>query len=98
VYQLICSGKYDKEKAHFSANLMDIIEQLLQKNPSKRIGNAKGGVADICKHKWFGAFDWKGLLRGTLAPVFVPHYDATNPIQPKIEDDMDQPMVRMLTG
>lgn len=93
VYQLICSGKYNKDKPHFSAHLIDIIEQLLQKNPSKRIGNAKGGVADICKHKWFGAFDWKALLRGTLPPVFTPKFDARNPANPKVEEEAEHQMV-----
>ena len=71
-----------------------MIQQLLQKNPSKRLGNAKGGVTDICKHKWFGAFDWKGLLRGTIAAPYVPSVDMLNPKAPSIDADPELEMVR----
>jgi hypothetical protein len=56
----------------FSKPLEDIISKFLVTNPSKRLGNMKGGIADITKHKWFGSFDWQGLAAGTLAAPHIP--------------------------
>lgn len=93
VYQKICAGKFAMDKPNMNGNILDILQQLLQKNPSKRIGNAKGGVTDICKHKWFGALDWKGLLRGTITAPYIPTVDMQNPKAPKVDTDPELDMV-----
>lgn len=56
----------------FSKPLEDIISKFLVTNPSKRLGNMRGGLADVIKHKWFGSFDWQGLAAGTLSAPYVP--------------------------
>jgi serine/threonine protein kinase len=71
VYEKIILGKIDYPST-FSKALEDIISKLLVNNPSKRLGNMKGGIADIIKHKWFGSFDWRGLLAGTLMAPYMP--------------------------
>jgi serine/threonine protein kinase len=71
VYAKIISGKISYPD-NFSNSMEDIIAKLCTKNPSKRLGNMKGGIADLVKHKWFGSFDWKGLRKGTIATPFVP--------------------------
>ena len=65
----------------------DIIAKLCTKNPSKRLGNMKGGIADLVKHKWFGPFDWKGLRKGTIATPFVPDLAANLAQQEEAVDD-----------
>jgi hypothetical protein len=69
----------------------DIIAKLCTKNPSKRLGNMKGGIADLIKHKWFGSFDWKGLRKGTVAAPFVPDVQATR-LQQAQAADADGPI------
>ena len=81
------------DKPYLNGNILDMLQQLLQKNPSKRLGNAKGGVTDICKHKWFGAFDWKGLLRATITAPYIPNVDSQNPKPPKVDADPELEMV-----
>lgn len=75
VYAKIISGKISYPDT-FSNPLEDIIAKLCTKNPSKRLGNMKGGIADLVKHKWFGPFDWKGLRKGTIPAPFVPEISA----------------------
>jgi serine/threonine protein kinase len=70
-YAKIISGKINYPD-NFSPTLEDVIAKLCTKNPSKRLGNMKGGIADLIKHKWFGAFDWKGLRKGSIAAPWVP--------------------------
>ncbi len=71
VYEKIILGKVNYPD-RFSKALEDIIAKFLVNNPSKRLGNMKGGVKDIIKHKWFGSFDWQGLLGGTLMAPHIP--------------------------
>ena len=69
----------------FSNHAKDLIEKLLVRNPSKRLGNMKGKISDICKHKWFASFDWNGLLLGVLEPAFVPVPSQTS----LVDDEVD---------
>lgn len=85
-YEKIISGKVNYPET-FSHTLEDIISKLLTKNPSKRLGNMKGGIADVMKHKWYGSFDWKGLVNGTIAPPYVPDLSNVNTTQPLDADD-----------
>lgn len=45
---------------HFSRGLKDLIAQLLESNPAKRLGRTQFGIQDIKKHSFFEGFDWKG--------------------------------------
>lgn len=60
----------------FSKALEDIITKFLVTNPSKRLGNMKGGFADVFKHKWYGSFDWQALLAGSLSAPYIPDLTA----------------------
>ena len=44
--------------SHFSADLKDLLRNLLQVDLTKRFGNLKNGVDDIKNHKWFLSTDW----------------------------------------
>ena len=44
--------------SHFSAELKDLLRNLLQVDLTKRYGNLKNGVNDIKGHKWFASTDW----------------------------------------
>jgi len=50
----------------------EIIRNLVQVNPSKRLGNFKGGIDDIKNHRWFQAFDWQGLQKRTINAPWEP--------------------------
>jgi len=91
VYEKIILGKVDFP-ASFSKPLEDIIAKFLVTNPSKRLGNMKGSINDIFKHKWYGSFDWQGLLLGTLSAPSVPDlstFDSAVAAGADDEDDSD---------
>ena len=78
VYQLILDGDL-KFPSHFSRSACDLIRKLMNSNVSKRMGNTKGGVNDIIRHRWFAGYDWDGLLARKLTP----------PIRVKVKDAED---------
>ena len=50
----------------------DIIVSLLEKNPSKRLGNLRGGTEDVMNHRWFRGVDWKLLAKGKIgSPITI---------------------------
>jgi len=71
VYQLILGGDL-KFPSHMSRSVVDLIQKLMNANQSKRLGNMKGGIKDIIKHKWFSGYDWDGLLARSLTPPIEP--------------------------
>lgn len=93
VYEKIILGKVDFPPS-FSKALEDIVAKFLVTNPSKRLGNMKGGIADIFKHKWFGSFDWQSLLAGTLPAPHLPdlaRFDSAVAAGADDEDEMEEP-------
>ncbi|OXU20490.1 hypothetical protein TSAR_000490 [Trichomalopsis sarcophagae] len=69
------AGIYGYLKKHAE----NLIKALLRSNPAERLGNLRGGIADIRSHKWFGAYDWNALSNLTLP----------SPIVPKIRNHLD---------
>lgn len=78
IYQKILEGKL-KFPWHFDRHSKDLIKKLLTADLTKRIGNLKGGVDDIKKHKWFTGLDWQGVLSMQVSP----------PIKPSVRSDHD---------
>lgn len=58
-----------------------LIRALCKLEPRERLGNMKGGIQDIRKHRWFSSFDWKGLQTCQLESPFDP--DVTGPLDIK---------------
>ena len=52
-------------------SLMNIY-QLLQKDPSKRLGSGANGGDEIRSHRWFKGINWKKLERREIQPSFKP--------------------------
>lgn len=46
--------------------------QLLQKDPSKRLGSGATGSEEIKRHKWFKPINWKKLEAREVQPSFRP--------------------------
>ena len=57
---------------YITRQLSDLVSKLLTTQPGKRLGNLKGGINDIIKHKWFGSFDWAGLDSLTIPAPYIP--------------------------
>mmetsp|Transcript_7801 Transcript_7801/g.8272 ORF Transcript_7801/g.8272 Transcript_7801/m.8272 type:complete len:775 (-) Transcript_7801:268-2592(-) len=64
---------------YITRQLSDLVSKLLTTQPGKRLGNLKGGINDIMKHKWFGSFDWNGLDSLSIPAPYIPTIkDATD--------------------
>lgn len=57
---------------YITRQLSDLVSKLLTTQPGKRLGNLKGGINDIVKHKWFSSFDWAGLEALTIPAPYLP--------------------------
>lgn len=57
---------------YITRQLSDLVSKLLTTQPGKRLGNLKGGINDIMKHKWFGSFDWNGLDSLSIPAPYIP--------------------------
>ncbi|KAA8517631.1 hypothetical protein F0562_015105 [Nyssa sinensis] len=49
-----------------------LLKGLLQKDPSKRLGNGPTGSDEIKRHKWFKPINWKKLEAREIQPSFRP--------------------------
>ena len=56
----------------FSKNLADLVKKLLRGQQAKRLGNIRGGISAIIKHKWFSSFEWGALDNRDMAPPHKP--------------------------
>ena len=50
----------------------DLIEKLLVRDPSKRLGNTNGGSRAIRSHKFFAASEWDQILRKKIKAPWIP--------------------------
>ncbi|XP_054821562.1 serine/threonine-protein kinase AtPK2/AtPK19-like isoform X2 [Prosopis cineraria] len=55
-----------------SGEAHSLLKGLLQKDPSKRLGNGPNGDNQIKSHKWFGSINWKKLEARELQTKFKP--------------------------
>lgn len=62
IYEKIVSGKV-RFPSHFSAELKELLRNLLQVDLTKRYGNLKNGVNDIKNHRWFSSTDWIAIYQ-----------------------------------
>lgn len=65
--------------SHFSGQWVMMISifvlyffQLLQKEPSKRLGSGMSGGDEVKRHKWFRSINWKKLEAREILPKFKP--------------------------
>jgi len=58
-----------------------LIRGLCKLEPRERLGNKKGGVREIRKHRWFQGFDWQALRACKLESPFDP--DIKGPLDTK---------------
>jgi len=49
-----------------------LIEGMLQKEPTLRLGSSEADGNDIKSHAWFQPIDWAALDRREIKPSFVP--------------------------
>lgn len=65
-----------------SRDAVNVLEQFMTKNPSRRLGCTSGGEKMIRSHLFFSSVDWTALEERKVTPPFIPTvknpYDTTN--------------------
>lgn len=57
---------------HVDACSRDLIQSLLNRDVTKRLGNLSGGANDVIRHPWFEGVDWQALLAKRIPAPIVP--------------------------
>uniref|UniRef100_A0A0D6QZ99 non-specific serine/threonine protein kinase n=1 Tax=Araucaria cunninghamii TaxID=56994 RepID=A0A0D6QZ99_ARACU len=57
---------------YLTSEIHSLLKGLLQKDPSKRLGNGANGSDEIKRHKWFKVINWKKLEAREIKPTFRP--------------------------
>ncbi len=75
---LVCNVKYNIEYLHPDA--IDLLQRLITKDLTRRLGNLQNGAKDIKDHPWFGEVVWERLLNKDIETPYEP------PIQTGVGD------------
>lgn len=67
-----------KRHSKLSEASFSLISQLLEKQPNKRLGCGKTGIAEVKSHPFFASIDWSLLDRKLLNPGIVPELDKSD--------------------
>lgn len=95
IYEKIVSGKV-RFPSHFTADLKDLLRNLLQVDLTKRYGNLKNGVGDIRGHKWFSSTDWIAIYQRKVEAPFIPK--CKGPGDPSNFDDYEEEPLHISTS
>ena len=65
-------GKPIEMKSYFSTEARSILEQLLERNPEKRLGSSSVDADEIIQHPFFQKINWTDLRAGKVKPPYKP--------------------------
>ncbi|XP_057549325.1 serine/threonine-protein kinase AtPK1/AtPK6-like [Amaranthus tricolor] len=71
IQQKIVKDKF-KLPGFLSSEAHSVLKELLQKDPSKRLGSGVMGSEEVKCHKWFKPINWKKLEARQIQPSFRP--------------------------
>ena len=61
---------------HFQLDVINLLQGLINKDVTYRLGNLKNGVQDIKNHRWFNEVIWENLLQGNIETPYEPNIPA----------------------
>lgn len=64
-------------KPYFSSDATSLLKQLLERNPSRRLGSGQGDASDIMKHPFFDGIDWDLVQKREHEAVYKPKVRGT---------------------
>lgn len=68
-------------KDYFSAETKQILTQLLERNPAKRLGTGPNGAKDIMEHPFFRNINWNDLKDKKIKPPYKPYVSGPDDIR-----------------
>jgi serine/threonine protein kinase len=75
LYQAICDEKPEPLKAGYSMTIVDLVDKLLNKDPSKRLGSGKKKGKEILTHAFFNGLNLKRLRLKKIKAPWIPGED-----------------------
>eukprot|EP01083_Nonionella_stella_P242134 844875_1 len=72
-----------------SSTATNFVKRLLTKDPTKRLGCGKKGIAAIRRHKFFRGTDWAKVLNKEIEPPFRPVGEANFAGDANVLDQLD---------
>lgn len=51
---------------------VDLLTKLLEKDPTKRLGNTEAGLQEIRNHRWFESINWDNMSAKLTDPPYKP--------------------------
>jgi len=92
----IVKGRY-KIPDTMSSACKSLVTKLLNVNPSRRLGNLRGGSQDIKSHPFFQDFDWQTHSAQTMPPPYLPDLtDAEDRRYVKCDDEKTMRKIWMM--
>lgn len=54
-------------------DVINLLQGLITKDVTYRLGNLKNGILDIKNHRWFNEVIWDNLLKGNIETPYEPN-------------------------
>lgn len=70
-YENILNGQI-KYPDYFHKDVLDLLQKLVTKNLSERLGNLQNGTEDVKNHPWFSEVVWERLLSRDIETPYEP--------------------------
>jgi RAC serine/threonine-protein kinase len=58
-----------------------LIEGLLNRDPTRRLGGSKADAAELISHEFFKGVNWVSLIEKQMTPPFVPALEADEDVK-----------------
>ncbi|KAK6358289.1 camp-dependent protein kinase catalytic subunit [Orbilia blumenaviensis] len=71
IYENILRGRV-KYPAYIHPDAMNLLQQLITPDLTKRLGNLYHGSRSVLEHPWFAEVNWERLLSKQIEPPYVP--------------------------
>lgn len=71
IYENIKKGTV-KYPHYINPDALDLLQQLITPDLTKRLGNLRAGSNDIKHHKWFQEVNWERLVRREIEAPYIP--------------------------
>jgi protein kinase A len=72
LYKAILRGPAHLRWPNFAPPVRDLIERLMEPEPSRRYGNLHNGAGDVFAHPWFKEVDWVKLVQRAVMAPYLP--------------------------
>jgi serine/threonine protein kinase len=59
-------------KSFFSVEAKSLLQGLLERDATKRLGSSEEDANELKRHPWFAKIDWDKLMKKQLEPPFKP--------------------------